>query len=220
MAPSKFEALDPNFGGFFIPHRKLKITKIRISLLPPILLLFAVTAVSISCSNGDDAEKQFDPERSLIATLDLSSPAFEDGGSIPSEYTCDGADDSPPIRWGDVPSGTKSIAIVVDAPDAPSRIFRHWSVYNIPAGTNSLSAGQETLFELKDSARNSINDFGNVGYSGPCPPDGETHEYVFFIYALSEQLLFESPPSPMEISSAIRGKVFGTGSFSGMYGRQ
>ena len=198
----------------------LKTKHFRISRLISALLLIAVPVVLVSCSQNEDDIDQFDPESSVIAVIELSSPAFADGGAIPSQYTCDGEHESPPLRWSDVPAGAKSLVVVVDDPDAPGRIFRHWAAYNIPAGAESLSAGQDSQFELKDSTKNSLNDFGNVGYGGPCPPVGETHEYVFFIYALSEQLKFDEPPSPTEISSAIRGKVLGTGSFSGMYARQ
>jgi len=186
-----------------------------------ILLIVSLVAISIlACSGGDHDNKVFDPESSLIATLDFSSPAFEDGDTIPVEYTCDGANSSPPLKWSDVPTGTRSLAVVVDDPDASSGIFRHWSVIDIPAASRSLQAQQPTDFELKDSIRQANNDFGHYGYGGPCPPSGEEHEYIFFIFALTEPINLEDDANPQDVSSALRGKVIGTGSFSGMYARR
>lgn len=187
-----------------------------VHLLTGSLILFFIVA----CSGGDADNQRFDPESSLIATLEFSSPAFGDGDNIPVEYTCDGANSSPPLKWSDVPTGTRSLAIVVDDPDAPSGIFRHWSVVDIPAGTRSLQAQQSTEFELKDSIRQAKNDFGHNGYDGPCPPSSEEHEYTFFIYALTELLTLDNTATAVDVSSALRGKVIGTGSFSGMYARR
>ena len=174
----------------------------------------------VACGSGDNDAEQFDPESSLIATLNLSSPSFDDSGDIPVDFTCDGNNTSPALRWTDVPDGTRSIAIVLDDPDAPGQIFRHWSVFNIPSGTRSLEASQSNTPELKDSIRQAKNDFGETGYSGPCPPEDQTHEYVFFIYALSEPIELDGNAAPLDVSAALRGKVIGTGSFSGMYARR
>ena len=186
-----------------------------------VISIALATAIFLTaCGSSDDNDTEFDPESSLIATLNISSAAFEDGASIPVEYTCDGKNTSIPLRWSDVPGGTRSIAILVDDPDAPAGIFRHWSVYNIPSGTRSLPAAQANTVKLKDSTRQAINDFDDVGYSGPCPPEDEEHEYVFFIYALSEPLDLDDDATALDVSAALRGKVVGTGSFSGMYTRR
>ena len=185
-----------------------------------VAVALATAILLTACSSGDDSDIEFDPESSLIATIDISSAAFEDGDSIPFEYTCDGNNTSPPLRWAEVPGGTRSIAILVDDPDATAGIFRHWSVYNIPSGTRSLPAGQESTIKLKESTRQAINTFDNIGYSGPCPPEGQEHEYVFFIYALSESLDLDDDATALDVSAALRGKVVGTGSFSGMYVRR
>lgn len=174
----------------------------------------------VACSGSDSEQAIFDPQRSVLGSIQFSSAAFDDGDSIPAEFTCDGNDASPPLRWSDVPVGTRSLAIVVDDPDAPGRIFRHWSVYNIPSGTRSLRQGQATTPKLENSTLQGRNDFERTGYGGPCPPKGEEHEYLFFIYALSEPLELESNASPSDITAAIRGRVVGVGSFSGMYVRR
>jgi Raf kinase inhibitor-like YbhB/YbcL family protein len=182
-------------------------------------LLATFLLAVVACGSTDVELQQFDPESSLISVIEFSSPAFDDGDDIPIAYTCDGDDSSPPLRWSEMPAGTRSIAIVVDDPDAPSGIFRHWSVYNVPSGTRSLSVGQPATAKLKDSIRQAQNDFGNTGYGGPCPPSGQEHEYLFFIYALTESIDLEENATPKQVSESIRGLVIGTGSFSGMYAR-
>ena len=173
-----------------------------------------------ACVSGNDNNNVFDPEISPITSLDISSAAFENKDSIPVEYTCDGINTSPPLRWSDVPAGTRSIAILLDEPESPVGIFRHWSVYNIPSGYRSLPAGQPNIVKLKDSTRQAFNTFDKVGYSGPCPPEKKDHEYVFFIYALSELLDLDDDATALDVSVALRGKVLGTGSFSGIYARR
>ena len=179
-----------------------------------------VALVLASCGDEDPAPKVFDPASSVIAAIEFSSPAFDDGESIPAKYTCDGGDSSPPLRWSDAPAGTRSLAIVLDDPDAPGSIFRHWSLYDLPSATQSLKESQPATGKLQNSTRQGRNDFDETGYRGPCPPKGEEHEYLFFIYALSEPLKLDAGAEPDEVSNAIRGRVLGTGSFSGMYAHQ
>jgi Raf kinase inhibitor-like YbhB/YbcL family protein len=200
---------------FQLPH-------LRYRQLLIILITAAVLALgAIACGGDNNASEQpFDPAFSALGQIDFSSPAFDSGEAIPIEFTCDGEDKSPPLRWSEVPDGTRSLAIILDDPDAPGRIFRHWSVYNIPSGTRSLSAGQQNTQKLKDSTRQGQNEFGRIGYGGPCPPQGQEHEYVFFIYALSEPFEIEDGATPQQVSEELRGRVVATGSFSGMYARQ
>jgi Raf kinase inhibitor-like YbhB/YbcL family protein len=179
-----------------------------------------VALVLASCGGEDSAPKVFDPASSVITVIEFSSPAFGDGEPIPMQYTCDGDDMSPPLRWSDVPAGTRSISIILDDPDAPGSIFRHWSLYDLPSATRSLKEAQPTSGKLQNSTRQGKNDFDATGYRGPCPPRGEEHEYLFFIYALSEPLKLGENATPSEVSNAIRGRVLGTGSFTGMYARQ
>lgn len=108
----------------------------------------------------------------------LRSRAFEDGGHIPSEFTCDGEDVSPQLSWEDAPDGTESFALSVTDPDAPGGEFIHWLVYDIPRDVESIDRGG-----LPDGAKQVENDFGKRDYGGPCPPSG-THRYIFTIYAL------------------------------------
>ena len=123
----------------------------------------------------------------------MTSPALPPGGEIQKQYTCDGSDISPPLAWSNVPKGTQSFALVVEDPDAPGGTFRHWAAYNIPATTTGLPAG----FRAGAPApfAQAQNDFGKIGYSGPCPPPGSRHRYVFTLMALGASAL-PIPPSP------------------------
>ena len=113
----------------------------------------------------------------------LKSKNFEDGGSIPSEFTCDGRDISPQLSWEDAPDRTRSFALSLADPDAPGGNFIHWLVYDIPEGADEIDRGS-----LPDGAKQVRNDFGRKEYGGPCPPSG-THRYVFTLYALDTEHL-------------------------------
>jgi len=113
----------------------------------------------------------------------LKSKNFEDGGSIPSEFTCDGRDISPQLSWEDAPDRARSFALSVTDPDAPGGTFIHWLVHDIPDGVNGIEKGG-----LPDGAKQVRNDFGRREYGGPCPPSG-THRYVFTLYALNTEHL-------------------------------
>ena len=190
----------------------------RVSITVVALGLMALVATA--CGAKQPEPELFDPASSQLGTIEFSSAVFEDGASIPARFTCDGDDSSPPLRWSEPPPGTRAFAIVVDDPDTPGRIFRHWSVYNIPSGTRSMDVSRPGTDELENTTLQGKNDFGTTGYRGPCPPRGQEHEYVFFFYALSEPLIIPAGASPDEVSSAIRGNVLGVGSFSGMYVRR
>jgi len=113
----------------------------------------------------------------LVAVFTLSSPAFGNGGMIPARYTCDGANVSPALRWSLPPAGTRSFTLTMQDPDVPQGTFVHWNVTGIPARTRSLPVGAHPAHE-------DLNDFGKRGYSGPCPPRGETHHYIFLLRAI------------------------------------
>ena len=133
----------------------------------------------------------------------LTSPALPPGGDIPKQYTCDGNDISPPLAWSGSPPGTRSFALIVEDPDAPGRVFRHWAAYNIAATTMSLPAGYHA--GAPSPFAEARNDFGKIGYSGPCPPPGSRHRYVFTLMALSQPRLVLPPSADAEavISAAL-----------------
>jgi len=144
--------------------------------------------------------------------MKLTSPAFVDGGTIPSRYTCDGANISPPLKISDVPEGTESLALVMDDPDAPMGTFDHWVVWNIPKGTREIPEGTEP-----QGVQGRTN-FGKLGYGGPCPPSG-THGYKFKLYALSKKLDLKEGASKRELERAMKGNIIEEVVLTGKYSR-
>jgi Raf kinase inhibitor-like YbhB/YbcL family protein len=147
--------------------------------------------------------------------LQLTSPVFAEGGDIPRGYTCEGKDASPPLAWAGAPEGTKTFALTVEDPDAPKGTFVHWVLYNVPSSTRSLPEGTRTD-TLPRGAMEGLNDAGNLGYKGPCPPSGK-HHYVFTLYALNAPLDGLIRPSKAELDRAMRGHVAGQAQLVGMY---
>ena len=153
-------------------------------------------------------------------TLKVTSSAFQQGGSIPSQYTCEGKDISPPLAWSGTPSSAKSIAMIVDDPDAPDpakpqRVYVHWVVYNIPAATASLSENASRSGMPKGAVQGK-NDWGKAEYGGPCPPIGR-HRYFFKLYALDAELTGLSAPSKADLERAMKGHIVDTGELVGTY---
>jgi Raf kinase inhibitor-like YbhB/YbcL family protein len=144
--------------------------------------------------------------------LTVTSPAFDDGAAIPREFTCKGANTSPPLAWSGVPSGARSVALVVDDPDAPSGTFIHWVVYNIDPAQSAIAAG-----EVPQGASEAMNGGGGVGYTGPCPPSG-THHYRFSVYVLRSPLTVPAGGDPGRVLVAIRGKTTARGTLTGTFG--
>ena len=153
-------------------------------------------------------------------SIQLSSSAFTEGSSIPTKYTCDGADVSPPLRWSGVPQGTRSQALISDDPDAPRGTWVHWVLYAIPPGTTELPEGVATTKTTPQGARNGDNDFGNLGYSGPCPPKGSPHRYFFKLYALDTEIGLESGAKKKDLLRAMEGRILAEGQLTGRYQRR
>jgi Raf kinase inhibitor-like YbhB/YbcL family protein len=144
-----------------------------------------------------------------VSTLRLSSPAFAAGGRIPRSFTCDGAEKIVPLRWSGVPAGTRSFAVVVDDPDAPSGTFTHRLAWAIPAAARSL-AGR--------APREGSTSAGRVGWVGPCPPSG-VHRYVFRLYALRSPLRLDAGADRAALLAALKGHVLASATLIGRYGR-
>jgi len=158
--------------------------------------------------------------RSNPMTIKVTSSAFQQGGTIPSQYTCEGKDVSPPLAWTGAPSNAKSIAMIVDDPDAPDpakpqRVYVHWVVYNIPAGTSSLPENGSKSGMPKGAVQGK-NDWGKAEYGGPCPPIGR-HRYFFKLYALDAQLTGLSAPTKADLERAMKGHIVDTGELMGTY---
>jgi Raf kinase inhibitor-like protein, YbhB/YbcL family len=156
--------------------------------------------------------------------LSFTDAPFEHASSIPPEYTCDGANVSPPLAWTAPPEGTKSLIVVVDDPDAPAPgSFTHWVVYNLPPVVTTLPrdyrADASRLAAAAPTPRAAINDFGDRGYGGPCPPAGEEHRYLFSVYALDTTLDLEGEVVPMQIVGGMMGHVLDKAVIIGTYQR-
>ncbi|MFI5333428.1 MAG: YbhB/YbcL family Raf kinase inhibitor-like protein [Candidatus Babeliales bacterium] len=143
--------------------------------------------------------------------LTLSSPAFTHKGNIPAQYTCDGTNISPALQWSGGPASTKSFALIVDDPDAPSKTYVHWVVFNISATTTELAEGVR-------SVTCGTNDFGTTKYGGPCPPSG-THRYHFKLYALDTMLDLSSDATKEDVLDAMQGHVLAQTELVGLYAR-
>ncbi|MEB3827685.1 YbhB/YbcL family Raf kinase inhibitor-like protein [Phormidium sp. CCY1219] len=151
--------------------------------------------------------------------MEFKSPAFFIGNTLPSKYTCDGEDISPPLSWGTPPEGTSSFTLIVEDPDAPNRSFTHWLVYDIPANIRHLPEGVPTESSLDRGGVQGKNDFGKVGYGGPCPPSG-THRYFFKLYALDSLLSLAPGASKAEVKAAMEGHILTAVELMGRYAKQ
>lgn len=150
--------------------------------------------------------------------LTITSAAFAAGGSIPVAYTCEGKDISPPLAWAGVPAGAKSLALIVDDPDAPDpaapkRVYVHWVLYNLPARSTGLS---EAVTTPPAGALDGTNDWNRTGYGGPCPPIGR-HRYFFKLYALDVMLPDLGNPTKAELLKAMHGHVLEHAEVMGTY---
>jgi Raf kinase inhibitor-like YbhB/YbcL family protein len=150
--------------------------------------------------------------------MEIKSSVFKEGMSIPSKYTCDNLDVSPPLEWSKVPTGTKSFALICDDPDAPTETWVHWILFNIPGDLRELPENEPKVETLDDGAQQGKNDFGKIGYGGPCPPGG-THRYYFKIYAMNKELEAKSGITKKELLKAMEGYVLEEGQLMGRYKR-
>lgn len=149
-------------------------------------------------------------------SFSLTSSAFAEGAAIPSKYTCDGRDVSPPLAWSGVPAGAQSLALVVDDPDAPDpaapkMTWVHWVLYDIPPATTAIAEGAEP-----PGAKDGMNDWKRTGYGGPCPPVGR-HRYFFKLYALDRALPDLHRPTKAQLEAAMKGHVLAEARLIGTY---
>ncbi len=144
---------------------------------------------------------------------------FSSGSRIPNEYTCTGADVSPPLTISNVPSSAKSLAVIMVDPDAPRGPFIHWVLYNLRPDTNSIPKALPKVVEVKGLGYQAINDFRRVGYGGPCPPPGSTHRYVIIVVALNTPPNIKAPITGEEFLDLIKGRVIAYGYTYGVFSR-
>lgn len=161
-----------------------------------------------------------DEAQARSINMKLKCADFEQGQPIPKQYTCAGRNMSPPITWDGIPKNTRSLALIVDDPDAPSGIWTHWLAYNIPATQRSLPANIDVAPRLSDGTMQGRNDFRKIGYGGPCPPEGHgPHRYFFRLYALDSELPLEPGASKEDIERAMQGHIIDHTELMGRYQR-
>jgi len=158
------------------------------------------------------------PSPQQKSELKLTSSAFKEGEAIPRGYTCDGANVSPPLEWTGVPTTAKTLAIIADDPDAPAGTWVHWVVYNLPAEGLGLIENTPQTETLNGGGLQGKNDFGKIGYGGPCPPSG-THRYFFKIYVLDGELALKSGATKAEVEKAMEGHIIGQAQLMGTFRR-
>jgi len=149
--------------------------------------------------------------------MKLSSPSFSHQGEIPVQHTCEGGDKSPALEWSGLPPGTKSLALIVDDPDAPDpkapkMTWVHWVLYNIPATAKGLPEGGA----LPSGTKEGLNDWRRTGYGGPCPPIGR-HRYFHKLYALDTVLTDLGSPTKAKLEAALQGHILGQAELIGTY---
>jgi Raf kinase inhibitor-like YbhB/YbcL family protein len=179
-------------------------------LLLPVLCL---TAILPGCEAAEP------PPEEMEMTLALSSTAFQEGDSIPDRYTCEGQDVSPPLSWGEPPAGTQSLVLIVDDLDSPGGRFTHWVIFDIPPNSRGLTESVPAQPRLPSGALQGKNDFGNIGYGGPCPPSGKPHRYRFILYAVDCSSGLEEGASKKQVLGAVEDHVVARGQLIGMYQR-
>jgi len=150
----------------------------------------------------------------------IYSESFKAEGSIPVKYSCQGEDMSPHLKWDNVPGNTKSFALICDDPDAPMGTWVHWVAYNIPQKINSLNEDFPVEEKMGNGITQGYNDFGNIGYGGPCPPSGKAHRYFFKLYALDAKLNLPAGLTKKQLLEKIRSHIIEKTSVYGIYKRR
>lgn len=192
--------------------------------LVPVLL---IALIAVSCG-GTSSEQTTESSLTTSTTeqplptagpdpgpFEITSPAYEDGADIPTRFTCDGSDISPPLQISGIPSSAASLALIFDDPDAPTGTWVHWVVYDIDVDGPELAIPEETGPE----GTRGINSWNMAGYGGPCPPQGQRHRYIFEVFALDTDLRIPGEVSSAELRTAIEGHVLEQSRLMGYYER-
>jgi hypothetical protein len=151
--------------------------------------------------------------------MELRSGGFQANGFMAARHTCAAQNLSPPLEWSGAPAGTQAFALVCEDPDAPRGTWDHWLIWNLPATRLGLPEGVPTDEVLPDGSRQGRNSGKKTGYSGPCPPPGDPHRYVFRVYALSTPLDLPAGATKSKLLEAMQGRVLGAGTLVGLFGR-
>jgi Raf kinase inhibitor-like YbhB/YbcL family protein len=169
--------------------------------------LVAIAALTVALAGCGGGEKLAEPPPTAPEQIKLTSPAFKKNDTIPTIYTCDGDELSPPLAWSDVPKDAKELALLVTDPDAPGGSFVHWTVFGIAPSVKSIPENSAPA-----GAKQGENSAGDLGYGGPCPPEGDSaHRYVFALYALDQESGLKQGASPDEVRSALDREALARG---------
>jgi Raf kinase inhibitor-like YbhB/YbcL family protein len=187
---------------------------LKANKVPALLLSLTLVVSNVGVVLADSAGK-----RRTSMSLELSSSAFSTGAHIPKEFTADGKNQSPPLKWSSAPPGTKSIALICDDPDAPMGTWVHWVLYDLPANIQQLDQGIPTQNVIANGAKQGTNSFHKIGYGGPSPPPGKPHRYFFKLFALDTTLNLDPGADVKKLESAMKGHVLGEGQLMGQYAR-
>jgi Raf kinase inhibitor-like YbhB/YbcL family protein len=179
--------------------------------IPALIFLVACFAAAAGCKAG--------LQGGVTMRLELQSPDFSSGASIPKQFTCDAADISPALTWNNPPAATQSFALIADDPDAPVGTWVHWVLFDLPTNARSLPQNVPKQEQLADGSRQGRNDFRKFGYGGPCPPPGKPHRYFFKLYALDKKLNLQPGATKKDVERAMQGHVLAQGEWMGRYGR-
>lgn len=177
-------------------------------------VLFSLTL--LGCRTVPQPPAKQSPDQK--SEIKVTSVAFQEGQPIPRQYTCAGVNISPPLEWSGVPKAAKTIAIIVDDPDAPSGAWVHWVLYNAPADNIGFVENVPAGETLKAGGFQGKNDFEKIGYGGPCAPSG-THRYFFKLYAVDAELPLKAGATRAELEQAMQGHVVAQGQLMGTYSR-
>lgn len=172
--------------------------------------------VALAACGGDDDDGGENATPEPVGGMVVASDSFQEGSGIPDVYTCVGDDQSPPLSWLDAPAEAVAFAVVMDDLDAG---FVHWVMYDIPGDITDLPIDLPDGEELANGAKQGENDFGDVGYGGPCPPEGETHTYRFRVFALDQETGLDAAMRAEDVEAAIEGHVIETGQITTTAGR-
>jgi Raf kinase inhibitor-like YbhB/YbcL family protein len=164
--------------------------------------LVIIFILLLLCAYWSKAQVDTETTGGRKMTIQFKSTTFEEGGMIPKRYTCDGPNVSPPLSWGSIPEGTKNLALICDDPDAPVGTWVHWVIFNIPPNIKELTENIPHQKAIPIGAKQGRNDFGQIGYGGPCPPGG-THRYYFKLYALDKEINLEPGSTKTQLLKAM-----------------
>src|SRR5215475_668210 len=182
------------------------------------ILILISTPIAVACSRNHNA---ITSREEKTVNIQITSDAFLEGETIPEKYTCDGDDLSPDLRWNDIPPGAKSLALICEDPDAPSGMFTHWVLYNLPPTVAELPEGVSAEERLTNGAIQGQNDFKRIGYGGPCPPPRDSaHRYFFRLYALDTELQLQAGARREDLVLAMENHVLARGHLMGAYQRK